>query len=130
MLDVGSGSGILALAAGRLGVSALGIEPNETAVAESVRNLTKNGLDALVSFQCGHLRDVGESFDLVAANLYPATIRRERDDLLRCSGRHLLLSGFYAEASGEIRSYFPELEFVENYGCEDWSVLHLVRPSS
>lgn len=127
MLDVGSGSGILSLAAGRLGIRALGIEPDEQAVAESQRNVERNGLSELVTFRAGRLVDVSRSYDIVAANLYPATIRSERDDLVRCTGSHLILSGFYSDASGEIRSYFPELDVVENYVCDGWSVLHLTR---
>ena len=127
LLDVGSGSGILALAAGRLGVTAIGVETDEDAAAEGQRNLVRNDLGGTVTLRRGRLDDGLGAYDVVVANLYPATIRSERDRLLRCTGQHLILSGFYSDMSGDIRALFPELEVVENYACDGWSVLHLQR---
>jgi ribosomal protein L11 methylase PrmA len=127
VLDVGSGSGILALAAGHLGASVLGVETDPTAVAESQRNLSNNELHGAVSFELGNVGCVSDRYDAVVANLYPATLKAEADNLQTCVGQHLLVSGFYEASAEEIRSFFPELDLVKAHCFGGWSVLHLER---
>jgi ribosomal protein L11 methyltransferase len=127
LLDVGSGSGILALAAGHLGMRVLGVETDPTAVEESQRNLTKNRLGESVSFEMGSVGRVSGRYDVVVANLYPATLKAEAGHLQACVGSHLLVSGFYEEAADEIRSFFPELALVKAHRFGGWAVLHLER---
>ena len=68
-LDIGTGSGILAIGAAKLGfrkVTALDIDP--MAIDASVRNVQENGLSNVVVRE-GDIRSVNGSFDLIVANL-------------------------------------------------------------
>ncbi len=83
-LDVGTGTGILAIAAARLGFrSVTGVDIDTSAVAAAHRNVELNGLSNVVIRE-GTISDIGESFDVIAANL---------------------LSGILVASSGEIARY-------------------------
>lgn len=71
-LDVGCGSGILSLAALRLGLqSALGLDIEEQAVTVARHNAQANALQERVQFEHGSLeKSVGQQFALIAANIY------------------------------------------------------------
>ncbi|MGD8374531.1 MAG: 50S ribosomal protein L11 methyltransferase [Acidobacteriota bacterium] len=76
VLDVGTGSGILAIAAARLGASrVVAVEPDREAVAVAAENLRANGVAARVELILGTTADVGSGwFDLLAANILAGTL--------------------------------------------------------
>ena len=97
VLDVGCGSGVLALAAGRLGArSAVGIDVDPDALANAAENLELNGLAGRVRFERSDLRDWTSRADVVLANLTGALLDRSADRLadLVEPGGHLIISGF------------------------------------
>ena len=71
MLDVGTGTGILAMAAVLLGADeALGIDIDDEAVRVSNENIIKNGLEGRISIRHGNLMDgVDYAPDIIVANL-------------------------------------------------------------
>jgi ribosomal protein L11 methyltransferase len=74
-LDIGTGSGILAIAAARLGatrVLALDLEP--CAVIEAQHNVALNGVSSQVLVIQQPVESVAECFDVVLANLRPPTL--------------------------------------------------------
>jgi ribosomal protein L11 methyltransferase len=98
-LDVGTGSGILALAAWRLGASVDALDPDPVAVRQAEANLARNG--APVSVWTGTLADfpgVGP-YAGILANLTAALIVQELSNMLRFvdRGSWLLLSGIVLE---------------------------------
>jgi ribosomal protein L11 methyltransferase len=97
ILDLGSGSGILAIAAVRLGAAeAVCLDVNPDAVASARANGLRNGVDARLVHRQGGPRDLaGESFDLVVANVGGELLLDEAPavaTLARPGGR-LVLSG-------------------------------------
>ena len=71
LLDVGCGSGILSLAALKLGAdTAVGIDVDPRAVGVSMQNAVANGLQERVQFLRGPLDVVPGSFACIAANIY------------------------------------------------------------
>ena len=70
VLDVGAGSGILALVAAKLGASAIGVDNDEKTVPVAKENAIKNHVE--VEFVKGILEDVLDRgpFDVVVANLF------------------------------------------------------------
>ena len=119
MLDAGSGSGILAIAAHLLGcrpVRAFDIDPDTVPVARE--NLEKNGLPAdSVSFAVSALEEwpSGEQYDIVAANILSSALIAGREKLLSLTrpGGWLILAGILDREYGTVRSAFEEL------GCRE-----------
>jgi ribosomal protein L11 methyltransferase len=97
LLDVGTGSGILALGALRLGAgSALGVELDPVACRTARANARRNRLPLAVV--CGDLAAVSARvrFDLVVANLLAAELMPWLDELASRARRALILSGYLA----------------------------------
>lgn len=96
VLDLGCGSGILALACARLGSQAEGWDNDASAVSEAWRNAKLNRLATRAHFrQADALRSVLPSADLILANLYDSLLLHllPRLDKYRRSGTTLILSG-------------------------------------
>ena len=68
VLDVGCGSGILAIAAARRGAVATAFDVDADAVFEARRNLGRNGTRGVLLFT-GEIGAVSESYDAVLANM-------------------------------------------------------------
>jgi len=75
VLDLGTGSGILALAAARLGAaSVLALDSDSQAVRAARQNVRLNGLEAVVRVELRILDDTPSPFDVIAANISAAAI--------------------------------------------------------
>jgi ribosomal protein L11 methyltransferase len=108
VLDVGTGSGVLALAARVLGagrVVAIDVDTDALASARANCELNKETqitlLESDVASAAGSL---GRAFDLVLANLTGATIQRYTSELVRLAavdGR-LIVSGFQDEEAAAV----------------------------
>jgi ribosomal protein L11 methyltransferase len=97
VLDVGTGSGVLALAAARLGARrADGIDIDSDAIASADENRSLNASDAEVSFAVGGLDAAHHAADIVTANLTGALIQASAQSLARlvATGGALIVSGF------------------------------------
>ncbi len=103
VLDVGTGSGILLIAAAKLGATRLaGIDLDPMAVTVARKNLDQNHIDpAAFELACGHLVDtVSGTFDVVVANILAEVII----DLLDHVGRVIKPGGLFI-CSGIIEAY-------------------------
>jgi len=131
VLDVGTGSGILAMAALRLGASyALGIDHDPEAIECAREYATVNGFGAELGLRIATPEDLGpERFDLVLANL-------DRNALLGCladfrrhvsAGGRLLISGLQTGDEQDISNAAAEagwrIHACRNRG--DWLALEL-----
>ena len=78
VLDLGTGSGVLAIAAAKLGASVVvGIDRDSDALATARDNLARNGVTAAVGLEQGDVRslDWGRASDVVLANLTGTLLR-------------------------------------------------------
>jgi len=99
VLDVGTGSGILALGALLLGAKrAVGIDVSEEAVRECKENAKLNRLP--VECLKATPEEVKETFDLVVANLELPVFEKVLPSLLRL-GKRFVLSGLYGKKEVE-----------------------------
>jgi len=95
-LDLGCGSGILALACAKLGVQALGWDLDPIAIQEAQRNAKVNRLTSRLLFQIKDaLRAPLPKADLIVANLYDSLLLHllPRLEKHRKAGTTLILSG-------------------------------------
>jgi ribosomal protein L11 methyltransferase len=98
VLDVGTGSGVLALAAWRLGAAAVVAMDNDPDALQNAReNIDRNGAGREVLTVCADLRHFAAApADLVTANLTAAVLAQHAAALRRLvkAGGALIISGF------------------------------------
>ncbi len=95
LLDVGTGSGILAIAAKKirpdLAVTAIDNDPD--AVENAAENLERNGLAGRIRLSVTPLVRFRKPYDIVVANIISGTLIQLSEELQKKSLRYLLLSG-------------------------------------
>jgi ribosomal protein L11 methyltransferase len=112
VLDVGIGSGILALSALMLGVPhAVGIDLDEIALSVSARNADLNGLRDRLRLVRGGPEGLAGAWPLVLANVLAAPLMEMAPSLVRRVGRHgqLMLSGIPASLEGDVERIYRRL---------------------
>jgi ribosomal protein L11 methyltransferase len=133
MLDVGVGSGILAIAARLLGVAEpYGLDLDGRVMAEVRRNWALNGLGARPRLVRGGPECLRGAFPLVAANLTAPVLLEQRKALagLTAPAGWLILSGILARERKKILRAFGRegLLLEENRALEDWVAFRFQRP--
>ncbi|MBM3460451.1 MAG: methyltransferase domain-containing protein [Armatimonadetes bacterium] len=106
VLDLGTGSGVLSIAAAKLGARCLAVDIDPVALDNARENLALNGVADRVEVVCGSLDAVREAgFDGIVANIQTNVLVPLLGDLrgrLRRGGR-LLLSGILDREEAQIR---------------------------
>jgi len=111
VLDVGTGSGILSILAGRLGAGeVLGVDTDEVAVEVARENVRRNRVSDLVKVRKGGIGNIRRQFDVVVANIDLRSLRKMRGPLLRrLKGKGLLvLSGLLEGEGDRLQEYYME----------------------
>jgi len=139
VIDVGCGSGILAIAAAKLGAGELlGVDTDPIAVEATASNARLNRLTGplpdRIRVRRGSLPSGEGPFDLVLANLI-ASLLVELAGLLHAElapGGRILASGIFRDREGDVRAAFESvgLRLGRRWAEEDWVALEAVRPSS
>ena len=76
-LDIGTGSGVLAIAAVLIGINhAVGIDIDPCARAEAQKNIKLNGLEHRIKILATRVEDIKETYSLITANLRYPTLKR------------------------------------------------------
>lgn len=134
VIDVGCGSGILAIAALKLGAAtAFGVDTDPIAIEATVANARRNALARRIRARAGSLPSGEPAFDVVLANLIAGVLvplaPRLRNEL-RESGT-LLASGIIVNRESEVRLALQEAGLrVRGRSAEgDWVALEAVRPA-
>lgn len=112
VLDVGTGSGLLALAARALGAShVVGIDNDPVAVSTARANARANGLRG-VRFSGTPLHRVRGTFDLVVANLTGPTLLPLAPLLRARTGLRLVLCGIRAREQAHVEAAYAVGRFT------------------
>lgn len=134
LLDVGTGSGILLIAAAKLGASRLaGIDSDAMAVEVARKNLVQNNIDlSTVTLTCGDLvQDVTDTYDVVVANILAEVIVALLDDVAAVvkPGGLFLCSGIIETLQSEVMEKMSAcgLHIVDRRRDEDWVALVVQR---
>jgi ribosomal protein L11 methyltransferase len=99
VLDVGCGSGVLAVAVARArGASVVAIDIDPLGVAATRANAARNGVAHLVEASTTSVTAIDGPFDVVVANILAVTLRELAPDLARVVAPHgvVVLSGMLA----------------------------------
>ena len=133
ILDVGTGSGILAIAAVRLGAQvALAVDNDPEAVLVARENAAINGVDDLVRPSLTPVGDVPGTFDVVLANILAPTLIQLRDALVArvAPGGAIVLSGVLVDEGESVARAFTEagLTVTGRRDESEWTAITLVRP--
>jgi ribosomal protein L11 methyltransferase len=123
VLDVGTGSGLLAIAAAKLGaVRAIGTDDDSDAIQAARENLELNQMTNVELVVSDVMNDALPVADVVVANLTGALIVRAAPRLvaaLRPAGM-LILSGILASERDDIRRAFANQTFVDAVQEDEW----------
>lgn len=104
-LDVGTGTGILAIAAAKMNPSARvqACDLDAEAISVAIDNAKINDLDGRISFRVGSVDDTTASADFVCANLTADVIIDILPKLIHVACGRLILSGILAEQLEDVR---------------------------
>lgn len=128
VLDYGHGSGILSIAAHKLGASeVLGIDIDPQAVVAGDDNARRNSITDNMRFIT---HDVDETFDMVVANILAKPLISMAPKLCTYLTQNgpIALSGLLKEQAEEVRSaYAPWIDWTETIELSDWALVSGVR---
>lgn len=132
VLDVGTGSGILAIGAALLGADpVVAIDNDRQAIACACKNIDRNGVSRAVTAGTQPLSGVGGRYAIVVANILPhvligmGTALRERV----ASGGSLVLSGILIEKAPQVRAAFePVFGHCDEVHEQEWACVVLHEP--
>lgn len=133
VLDVGCGSGILAIAAARLGAAdILGVDIDPIAIEATDANARRNRLVRVIRSRVGSLPSGEPAHDLVLANLIASVLIALAADLhaeLRPGGV-VLASGIFMDREADVVAAFRAvgLDIFERTVEGDWVALAARRP--
>ncbi|MBW8308598.1 MAG: 50S ribosomal protein L11 methyltransferase [Candidatus Paracaedibacteraceae bacterium] len=136
-LDMGCGSGILAMVIAKLwGVSALAVDNDPESVRVAAANAELNGCAHLITTLCNEgfdgtaVKEKGP-FDLVAANILAAPLCEMAPDMADCiaSAGRIVLSGLLTRQINDVRQAYEAtgFNFIEQHLIGDWAALVLER---
>jgi len=127
VLDLGTGSGILALAAAKWGAEkVLAIDCNELAVETTFRNVSSNGESQRIDVRMGKAEDfIEEEADLVCANIHLQVIESLVEKRAFFKKRWFILSGIFEKNGEEIerRLVRRSVEIVQRLQEKNWLTL-------
>ena len=136
VLDVGTGSGILSIAAGRLGAAEVwGIDIDQLAVEIARENVSQNQVSDTVRIKKGRIGGIRKRFDLVVANLDFRSLKKIRMVLIHHLKRQgvLILSGVLETEEERLRQHYIEtklLQWVETDLEGEWVCLTFRKKGS
>ena len=132
VLDVGCGSGILSIAAAKLGAGdVLGVDVDPIAVEATVDNARRNALARRIRVRRGSVPTGEPPFDVLLANLIASLLVRLAPDLaseLRPGGR-LVASGIFVDREAEVRRAFDDVGLAVTVADREgeWVALEATR---
>ena len=123
VIDVGTGSGVLAIAARRLGAAGvLGIDDDADAIAAAEANVALNG-ESRIALEVTDLRSspIGQ-FDVVVANLTGGLLiaAAERLQSFAAPGGRLVFSGFMGHEEAEVLAAFGTCAVEARTQEDEW----------
>jgi ribosomal protein L11 methyltransferase len=123
--DVGTGSGILAVAAAKLGAKSItGVDNDPSVIEVAIDNAAKNNCIDICNFYEGSAADVKNQYDVVVANILAEIIVSIMDDLVKLTkkGGKFIFSGIITQKSDMVKekAISSGLKIIETIIEEEW----------
>lgn len=133
LMDVGTGSGILAIAGRKMGAHPIGaVDIDPVALQNARKNARANGIGKGIDFRLGSAAAWRKVFDIVVANLLPQELLRDTSSLPRrvASRGTLIVAGLLSSQKGEIARAFSSQGMRVRGGksSKGWACLILEWP--
>jgi ribosomal protein L11 methyltransferase len=125
MLDVGTGTAVLAILARKLGFGPiLGIEIDPEARRVARENIARNNVD-LVDVSDQQIEELHQSYDVVVANIIDGVLINLRQELLACTNLNgdLFLTGILKEREEVFLEHFirvSPVQVMKRWDHDDW----------
>jgi ribosomal protein L11 methyltransferase len=133
VLDMGCGTGILAILAKQLGAKKIiGIDIDDWSIENSIENATINQASD-IEFKKGDatILPSNETFDIILANINKNVLKKDLPNYFTCLKKngHLLLSGFFTADVEELTHLAKHIgfTFLDSYYKNEWSVIKLKK---
>lgn len=131
-LDIGTGSGVLAIVAAVLGAGkARGIDIDPCAIAEAKENVKINNLENRIEICARHVEDIDQMYSLITANLRYPTLKRLCSimDGRLAEGGSIAVSGLKTEEVPDLLNVFARRNFKCTWEASEkgWAGLLLTR---
>jgi len=126
VVDVGTGSGVLSIAAALLGAEeVIALDLDEIAVESAKSNVLLNKVQDVVSVSQNNLLDgIDKQVDVVVANILAEVIMRFTDDVASAikTGGYFIASGIILQKKQDVKDAIVNsgLTIVETVQMEDW----------
>jgi ribosomal protein L11 methyltransferase len=130
VLDVGCGTGVLAIAAARLGASPVrAVDVASAAVEATIDNAARNDVADLIDVDTTSVVDLVGSYDIVVANILAPVLVSIADALRRltASGGHLIVSGILADSHDHVLQALSPMKVVQSEAKGDWIAVTLTH---
>ena len=125
VLDAGTGSGILAIAAEKLGAKDIfAFDVDEVAIENAVENIKINNCSK-IKLRTGLLDLASNEYDLILANINRNVLLDIADDLINRLKKSatLILSGLLIEDFDKVRECYKDLDLIESKKQGEWMAL-------
>ncbi len=126
LLDVGCGTGVLALLGAQLGMVAHGVDCDEHAVRAAAHNARRN--DLACTFDARSVRVLTGRYHLVVANIFAEELARLASDLRRLTAERLVLAGILADRAHLVERAMSPLAPQRRSQDGEWVSLEYRRP--
>ncbi len=126
VLDVGCGSGILSVAAAKLGAVVDACDTDELSVTNTKANIEQNG-SALRHIWVGSVHNASEQYDVIIANIVADVLVFMAKDLKKAlkSGGTVILSGILDKYEAKVLREYRDYELLERVPQDEWVTLIL-----
>lgn len=131
-LDIGTGSGVLAIAAVSLGIkTAKGIDIDPCARTEAGKNIQLNNLEHRITIHDHNIQDIHEKFTLITANLRYPTLKRLCPHIAQITEEDgaVVVSGIKTDEASDLLNEFTQNRFkcVWKTSEKGWAGMVFVR---
>lgn len=126
--DVGTGSGILAIAAKKLGASVDICDTDMVAVEDALKNFSTNKVDANNYWE-GSANTTNNQYDVVIANIVADVLAMIAKDLKKITKEDgiIILSGIMEQHKQKVLNKFKDCSLVEELQENEWVTLIVKR---